>query len=47
MAQAIVKEYLVHILMVVANIKMRALKTEVVKGSKGTSIKRELGKPKR
>ena len=44
-AQARVKHNLVHILMVVANIKMRALKTEVGKGSTLTSIGREVGNP--
>ena len=46
-ARAGVKRPLVQILVVVANIQMRTLKTEVGKGYTGTAIGRGLGDPKR
>ena len=44
-AQAGVKRPLVQILVVVANIQIRTLKTEVGKGSTLTAIGREVGNP--
>ena len=46
-AQSGVKRPLVQILVVVANIQMRTLKTEVWKGSTLIAIGRGLGDPKR
>ena len=46
-AQARVKRPLVQILVVVANIQMRSLKTEVEKGSVRTAIGHGLVDPKR
>ena len=46
-ARACVKRPLVQILVVVANIQRRALKTEVGKGSRGTGVGPGLVGPKR
>ena len=47
LAKAWVKQLLVQILVVVANIQMRTLKTEVEKGSMETAIGHGLVDPKR
>jgi len=46
-ARARVKRPLVQILVVVANIQMRTLKTEVEQGFFGTAVDKELVDPKR